>query len=150
MYRFREQKMQVLLVHPGGPFFRNKDQGAWSVPKGEFGEGESPKEAAIREFCEELGVMLSSGDLKELSPIKQKGGKTVLAWTVEGDFDVDQFKTNAFDLEWPPRSGTIRQFPEIDRAGWFDMDQAKLKINEAQAGFLKELEAATTIRPLSP
>lgn len=140
MYRFKDKKLQVLLVHPGGPFFKNKDQGAWSIPKGEFGEEETPQDAAIREFHEELGLTLSAEDLTALRPVKQKGGKIVFCWAVQGDFSPELLASNTFDLEWPPNSGLIRQFPEVDRADWFDMDKAKWIINEAQTEFLEELE----------
>ena len=139
LYRFREAKLQFLLVHPGGPFWRNKDAGAWSIPKGELMPGEEPLTAAKREFEEELGLK-PEGRFIELTTIEQKGGKTVHAWAVEGEFDPGTLKSNYFSVEWPPRSGRQQQFPEIDRAEWFDHAHAKSKINPAQLPWLQSLE----------
>ena len=138
LYHKRESKLEVLLVHPGGPFWRNKDEGAWSIPKGEVADGEDLLEAAKREFQEETGY-LPGGPFVPLSPVKLKSGKVVHAWAVEGDFDLVGFKSNTFTLEWPPRSGKMVEFPEVDRAEFFDLETAKRKINPAQAAFVDEL-----------
>lgn len=140
LFREREGRLEVLLVHPGGPFWAKKDAGAWSLPKGEFTEGEDPLEAARREFQEETGSEPPSGDYLALEPHRQPGGKTVHAWAVRGDLDAAAVRSNTFTLEWPPRSGRRREFPEIDRAGWFPLPDALEKILEGQAGFLEELE----------
>jgi predicted NUDIX family NTP pyrophosphohydrolase len=137
LYKKVQGVFQVFLVHPGGPFFAKKDGGAWSIPKGEIDEGEDPLAAAIREFEEETGCR-PEGRFLPLSPVKQKSGKTVLAWAVEGDCDAGTIKSNTFSLEWPPRSGRTQEFPEIDRAGWFTIEEAKRKINPAQAALLDE------------
>ena len=139
LYRVADNQLQVFLVHPGGPFFKNKDDGSWSIPKGEFTEEENSLDAAKREFQEETGQSID-GNFIELTPIQQKGGKTVYAWAVEGDIDHDTILSNTFEIEWPPRSGKKQSFPEIDRAAWFDVETAKLKINAAQAGLIKELQ----------
>jgi predicted NUDIX family NTP pyrophosphohydrolase len=138
MYRQRPDGLEVLLVHPGGPFWKNKDAGAWTIPKGEVDEGEDPLSAAKREFEEELGLM-SSGDFRELQPIKQKGGKIVYAWAFEDDCDPEKIRSNTFTIEWPPRSGKLTEFPEVDRAGFFGIAEAKEKINPAQIPFLEEV-----------
>ena len=138
LYRFINKQPQVFLVHPGGPFFRNKDEGAWSIPKGEFTDGEEALDAAIREFEEETGLALT-GDFIALDPITQKGGKKVYAWAVEGDIDHETIISNTFELEWPPRSGKKQIFPEVDKAAWFDVEMAKLKINAAQVGLVESL-----------
>src|SRR5687767_7930204 len=127
MYRFINRELQVLLVHPGGPFFKNKDAGSWSIPKGEFEPGEEPLQAAIREFTEELGTS-PAGSFIPLSTIVQKGGKTVFSWMVEGDLDPASFTCNTFSMEWPPRSGKRQDFPEIDKAEWLNVRDAKKKI----------------------
>jgi predicted NUDIX family NTP pyrophosphohydrolase len=138
MFR-KKERLEVLLVHPGGPFFARKDLGAWSIPKGEYDESEDPLVAARREFREETGLAVE-GNFLPLTAIKQKGGKEVLAWAVEGNIDVAKVSSNTFELEWPPHSGKIRAFPEIDRAEWFDMATARAKINERQQSLLDELE----------
>jgi predicted NUDIX family NTP pyrophosphohydrolase len=131
--------LEVLLVHPGGPFWRNKDEGAWTIPKGEFDDEEEPLAAAKREFEEELGAVPPQGEYLALGPIKQKGGKTVFAWSAEGDFDPAELKSNTFECEWPPRSGRTDQFPEVDRAEWLSPEMAKRKILAAQAPLIEEL-----------
>jgi predicted NUDIX family NTP pyrophosphohydrolase len=136
-YRFINSTIEFLLVHPGGPYFTNKDTGAWSVPKGEF-DTEEALEAAKREFEEEVGISID-GTFIELSPIVQKGGKTVFCWAIECDINVKNFKSNTFNMEWPPRSGKFQDFPEIDRAEWFESPVAKEKINNSQASFIDEL-----------
>jgi predicted NUDIX family NTP pyrophosphohydrolase len=139
MYRRDRDGLQVLLVHPGGPFWRNKDAGAWTIPKGEPADGEDLLVAAKREFEEELGSK-PTGNFRALSPVKQKGGKTVHAFAVEGDLDVSKIKSNTFTMEWPPRSGKQSAFPEIDRAEFFDIPSAMKKINAAQIPLLTELQ----------
>jgi predicted NUDIX family NTP pyrophosphohydrolase len=143
LYRRHAGELQVLLVHPGGPFWAKKDEGAWSIPKGEVVEGEEPLQTAKREFEEELGVK-AARDFMELSPIKQKGGKTVYAWALEGDLDVSAVKSNTFAMEWPPKSGQRVEFPEVDRAEFFDVGVAVEKVNGGQVGLIKELEKLLT------
>jgi predicted NUDIX family NTP pyrophosphohydrolase len=138
MYRIRGGLLQVLLVHPGGPFWKNKDEGAWSIPKGEVGSGEDLLACARREFEEETGQKIE-GDLLELAPIRQKGGKIVHAWAVKGDCDLAGIHSNIAKIEWPPRSGRFVEFPEIDRAEWFEPAMARRKINPAQALLIDEL-----------
>jgi predicted NUDIX family NTP pyrophosphohydrolase len=139
LYRTTDNILQVFLVHPGGPFFRNKDDGAWSIPKGEFTDDEEALAAAQREFAEETGQTIT-GNFIKLTSIRQKSGKTVHAWAVEGDIDHHNIVSNLFEIEWPPKSGKQTSFPEIDRAGWFTIDQAKQKIIPAQAALIEELE----------
>jgi len=138
LYRVADNQLQVFLVHPGGPFFKNKDDGSWSIPKGEFANDENPLDAAKREFLEETGQSID-GNLIELTPIQQKGGKTVYAWAIEGDIDHEIILSNTFEIEWPPQSGKKQSFPEIDRAAWFDLETSKVKINSAQVGLINEL-----------
>ena len=139
-FRPREGRLDVLLVHPGGPFWRNKDLGAWSIPKGGFGAGENAEQVARREFFEELGVELA-GKLAPLGEIRQRGGKVVEAFCVSCDVDVAAIRSNTFEIEWPPKSGKRHTFPEVDRAEWFDLATARDKINEAQRELLDRLEA---------
>jgi predicted NUDIX family NTP pyrophosphohydrolase len=139
LYRGPAGRREVLLVHPGGPFWQKKDLGAWSIPKGEFADGEDAVAAARREFREETGHDLA-GPFTPLSPVRQPGGKVVHAWAVEGDFDPHALRSNRFTLEWPPRSGQHREFPEVDRAAWFDLGEARRRINRGQAPLLDELE----------
>ncbi len=129
-----------MLVHPGGPFWRNRDAGAWSIPKGEFGGDEDGLTAARREFLEELGFALE-GEFLALSPVRQRGGKTVHAFAIEADFDASNAHSNTFSMEWPPKSGQQMQFPEVDRAEWFFLDIALQKINAGQAPLLQQLQA---------
>src|SRR5436190_3387104 len=131
MYRRRGGRLQVLLVHPGGPFWRNKDAGAWTIPKGEVPDGEDLLSAARREFEEELGVR-PEGTFAPLTVVREKGGKQVHAWCVEGDLDTAAVRSNTFMMEWPPKSGKQAEFPEVDRAEWFDLPAAREKINPAQ------------------
>lgn len=138
LYKFLNQNLHVLLVHPGGPFFAKKDEGAWSIPKGEFTEGEDALETAKREFLEETGQSIA-GSFEPLEAVKQKGGKRVYAWAVEGDLDTAAVKSNDFELEWPPRSGKIKCFPEIDRAEWFYVEEALGKILPAQQDLIHQL-----------
>ncbi len=130
---------EVLLVHPGGPFWAKKDLGAWSLPKGEYSDGEDPEAAARREFAEELGVDAPSL-LHDLGTIKQKNGKEVRGYLAEGDLDLGAVVSNTFEMEWPPRSGRTASFPEVDRAEWFDIETARAKLNPAQAAFLDRLD----------
>lgn len=138
-YRFINNWIEVLLVHPGGPFWKNKDEGAWSIPKGEYNEQENVLAAAKREFVEETGHTIASEKYIPLTSIKQKSGKWVDAFAVEYDLDVASVKSNLFEIEWPPRSGRMQSFPEVDRAGWFTIDAAHTKILAAQIPLLDEL-----------
>jgi predicted NUDIX family NTP pyrophosphohydrolase len=138
VYRKRPDGLEVLLVHPGGPFWKNKHEGAWSIPKGEFAEGEDPLTVARREFQEEIGQSID-GDFEALAPIKQRSGKTVRAWAIEADVDVSQTQSNTFTIEWPPRSGKQQEFPEVDRVEWFPLQLAMKKINSAQTELLRQL-----------
>jgi predicted NUDIX family NTP pyrophosphohydrolase len=140
LYRIRDGELEILLVHPGGPFWKAKDAGAWSIPKGEMEPGEAPLETALREFEEELGFR-PAGSFVPLTAIKQKSGKIVHAWAIDGDCDPTVMKSNTFEMEWPPRSGKLQRFPEIDQAALFSVPTAVQKINPAQRGFLSELEA---------
>jgi predicted NUDIX family NTP pyrophosphohydrolase len=145
MFRRRNNELEVLLAHPGGPFFARKDDGAWTIPKGEAAPGEDLLTRAQIEFEEELGIP-PHGNWIELGSIKQKGGKTVYAWSFEGDLpDSFKLKSNTFELEWPPRSGQLKQFPEIDRAEFFGEEVARRKINPAQIPFLDRLHAALDV-----
>jgi predicted NUDIX family NTP pyrophosphohydrolase len=137
VYRRREGQPEFLLAHPGGPFWKNRDEGAWSIPKGLIGEGEETHAAALREFEEETGQSVS-GDFVELTPLKQKSGKVVYCWLVEADLDLAGFRSNLFEMEWPPRSGRLQMFPEIDRLAWFAADEALQKILPGQRGFIVE------------
>jgi predicted NUDIX family NTP pyrophosphohydrolase len=146
LHRLGPGGRQVLLGHMGGPFWQRKDACAWSIPKGEYAEGEDPQAVARREFQEELGSPLPIGPLVDLGEVRQSGGKVVRAWAVEGDLDAGAAVSNTFSVEWPPRSGTFREFPEIDRAAWFDLPTAATKIVAAQREFLDRLVAATAQR----
>jgi predicted NUDIX family NTP pyrophosphohydrolase len=140
LFRFRNRKPEFLLVHPGGPFWVRKDLHAWSVPKGEFEDNENPLAAAIREFEEETGTRLS-GNFIELAPVRQKSGKTVYCYAIEGDLDTEKIRSNYFEIEWPARSGLKKSFPEIDRGEWFDPETAKVKIIESQVPFIDEIQS---------
>ena len=151
MYQSRGGELFVLLVHPGGPYWANKDLGAWSIPKGEYAPGDDPKLAALREFEEELGVRPGTEPVP-LGEIVQKGGKHVTAFAVEGELDVATIVSNTFELEWPPRSGRRQRFPEVDRAGWFSVEEARTRILVSQRLLLDKLvdllsdPAATEVR----
>ena len=138
LFRKKDQQLEFFLVHPGGPFFAKKDLGFWTVPKGELNDNEEPLTAAIREFAEETGKILS-GDFIELSPIVQKGGKKVSCWAAEGELDPLDIVSNTFEIEWPPRSGKRQNFAEVDKAGWFTYNDAIKHINEKQVALLEEL-----------
>jgi len=144
MYRRRPAGLEVLLVHPGGPFWANKDLGAWTIPKGEVAEGEDELATARREFEEETGLE-PGGVLLPLGSIRQKGGKVVHAWAFEGDADAGAIHSNSYRVEWPPRSGEFRTFPEVDRAEWFPLDEARRRINPAQAGLIDTLERVAAV-----
>ena len=141
MYRRAGARLEVLLVHPGGPFWSKKDLGAWSLPKGEYAAGEEPLAVAMREFEEETGAR-PSGDFLPLGESVQPGRKIVTAWAVEGDFDVGALKSNLFEMEWPPKSGRKTSFPEVDRAEWFSIEDARKKILRGQGAFLDRLLSA--------
>ena len=143
LYRKINNRLQIFLVHPGGPFFKNKDAGVWSIPKGEFLDDEDALVAAKREFQEETGQAID-GNFIPLKPVTLKSGKIVHAWAVEGDIDYETIFSNLFEMEWPPKSGKRQSFPEIDRAGWFEAGEAKLKINGAQAGLIEDLLSIQT------
>jgi predicted NUDIX family NTP pyrophosphohydrolase len=142
MYRRSGGALEVLLVHPGGPFWMKKDIGAWSIPKGEYEAGEEALAAAAREFQEETGLV-ARGPYTPLTPIRQRGGKVVQAWAFEGDCDPESLTSTTFSLEWPRGSGRRREFPEVDRAGWFNLEEARRKILPAQAALLDELVSKT-------
>jgi len=131
--------IEVLLVHPGGPFWAKKDAGAWSIPKGEYDDGEDARAAALREFEEEIGAAAPEGELVDLGEVRQRSGKVVSAWALEGDADADAIRSNTFTIEWPPRSGQTREFPEVDRGGWFGLDEAREKIVPGQAPLIDRL-----------
>lgn len=131
--------VEVLLVHPGGPFWAKKDLGAWSIPKGEFADGEEPLEAAKREYAEEIGQAPPEGELIELGQAKQSSGKVIYAWALQGTADITSLKSNMFEMEWPPRSGQKQQFPEVDRAEWFSLDEAQAKLVKGQVMFVGRL-----------
>jgi predicted NUDIX family NTP pyrophosphohydrolase len=140
LYRRGDRGLEVLLVHPGGPFWRAKDLGAWSLAKGEIDPGEEPAACALREFEEETGTRLE-GVPVPLGEVRQAGGKTVIGFALEGDLDADAIRSITFELEWPPRSGRRQSYPEVDRAAWFTLEEAREKLNAAQAAFLDRLVA---------
>jgi predicted NUDIX family NTP pyrophosphohydrolase len=140
VYRRRPSGLEFLLIHPGGPFWAKKDDGAWSIPKGEHGDDEDPRVVARRELGEETGLRVN-GELIPLQPIRQRGGKVVAAWGCEAEWDPVELRSNTFRMEWPPRSGKMGEFPEVDRAAWFTLEQARTKLNPAQLPLLAELAA---------
>jgi predicted NUDIX family NTP pyrophosphohydrolase len=142
LYRRRDDDLQVLLVHPGGPVWARRDGGAWSIPKGELDDGEAPLDAARREFAEELGTALPEGEALDLGEVRQRSGKIVAAWAVAGDLDPAGVVSNTFEMQWPPRSGRMQAFPEVDRAGWFELDAAREKLNPGQVPLLDRLREA--------
>ena len=139
LYRPAGDGLELLLVHPGGPFWAKRDAGAWSLPKGEYADGDDPLASARREFEEETGTAPPAGEAMELGSVTQKNGKQVIAWAIEGDLDAGDITSNTFTMEWPPRSGRRQEFPEVDRAGWFNPDAAREKLNPAQAEFVDRL-----------
>jgi predicted NUDIX family NTP pyrophosphohydrolase len=139
LYRTREGVVEVLIAHPGGPFWARKDAAAWSIPKGEYTDGEDPWAAASREFSEELGLPVPDGPRTEFAALRQPGGKVVTAFAIRGDLDVTEAHSNTFVMEWPKGSGTMREFPEVDRVGWFSVAQARTKLLKGQRGFLDQL-----------
>jgi len=143
LYRTGDDGLEVLLVHPGGPFWAKKDLGAWSIPKGEYEPGEDPLACALREFEEETGTRLQAPELVELGMVTQKAGKEVTAWAAPGDLDAAAVRSNSFTMEWPPRSGRQQEFPEIDRAEWFALDQARAKLVAAQVELIDRLAERT-------
>ena len=140
LYRVDNKELQFFLIHPGGPFWKEKDKGVWSIPKGEFKDDEDPLTAAKREFYEETGFSVN-GNFMQLKPVKQRAGKVVHAWAVSGNIDAELIKSNTFLMQWPPKSGKWIQVPEADKAEWFTSSEAKIKINAAQVSFIEELEA---------
>lgn len=152
LYRVRDEKVEVLLVHPGGPFWARKDFGAWSIPKGEFLEDEEPFHAAQREFTEELGMPVPEGKPIDLGSVQQSGSKTVFSWAIEADLDVASITCNTFELEWPPKSGQMKQYPEVDKAAWFGLDRAVDKIVKGQVPILEKLATIlkVVITPAQP
>ena len=139
LYRYHDSTLEIFLVHPGGPFWKNKDSGAWSIPKGEFDAREDPLQAARREFHEETGCSVD-GSFIALGPVRQAGGKIVHAWAVEGDCEAESISSNSFTIEWPPRSRQRKEFPEVDRAGWFSLQLAREKILKGQLMLLDKLQ----------
>ena len=143
VHRRRGELVEVFIVHPGGPYWRNKDDGAWSLPKGEYGEDEDALTGARREFLEETGIEIE-GEFTPLQPVRLTGGKLVQAWAVPGDFDAATIKSNTFAIEWPPRSGRMQSFPEVDRGGWFTLKTAAIKLVRGQRPLLDELRQLLT------
>ena len=148
MFRRRAGALEVLLAHPGGPLWANKDAEAWTIPKGEIAEGEDPLTAARREFEEETGIQ-PEGVFYPLGSVRQKSGKIVHAWAFEGDADPGALRSNSFQMQWPPGSGQLRSFPEVDRVQWFSLDEARRRINPAQAGLIDALES-TLVEQVTP
>lgn len=149
LYRTCDGVVEVLIAHPGGPFWARKDDGSWSIPKGEYSDGEDPWAAAQREFAEELGLAVPSGPRIDLGALKQSGGKVVTAFAVRGDLDITDARSNTFALEWPKGSGTLREFPEVDRVGWFAVTTARTKLLKSQHSFLDRLMAHPGLAGLS-
>jgi predicted NUDIX family NTP pyrophosphohydrolase len=149
LYRTRNGIVEALIAHPGGPFWAKKDDGAWSIPKGEYTEGEDPWVVAQREFVEEIGLPVPAGPRIDFGPLKQPGGKVVTAFAVLGDLDITDAHSNTFELEWPKGSGTVREFPEVDRVGWFPVAQARTKLLNGHRPFLDRLMMHPTLADLS-
>ncbi|WOS65092.1 NUDIX domain-containing protein [Sinorhizobium fredii] len=147
LYKYEAGALLVLLVHPGGPFWSNRDLGAWSIPKGEYGAGEEPEAAARREFFEETGIAVT-GALEPLGEERLKSGKLVAAFAGESEFDIASIRSNLFEMEWPPKSGRIQSFPEVDRAEWFTLADARAKINAAQSPIIDRLQALCDARSI--
>jgi predicted NUDIX family NTP pyrophosphohydrolase len=149
LYRVRGGVVDVLIAHPGGPFWARKDDGAWSIPKGEYADGDDPWAAAQREFAEEVGLRAPTGLRVDLGSVKQSGGKVVTAFAVQGDLDVTDARSNTFELEWPRGSGQLRTFPEVDRVDWFPLAHARTKLLKSQAGFLDQLMSDSSLAGLA-
>jgi len=149
LYRERAGVVEVLIAHPGGPFWARKDDGAWSIPKGEYGEGDDPWVAAQREFAEELGLPVPAGPRLDFGPVKQPSGKVVTAFAVRADLDVTNARSNTFEMEWPRGSGRMREFPEVDRVGWFSVAQARDKLLKGQRVVLDRLMSHPSLEGLS-
>jgi predicted NUDIX family NTP pyrophosphohydrolase len=149
VYRTRDRVVEVLIAHPGGPFWARKDDGAWSIPKGEYADGDDPWSAAQREFGEELGLPVPAGPRVDFGPLKQPSGKVVTAFAVRGDLDVTDARSNTFELEWPKGSGRMREFPEVDRVAWFPVAQARTKLLKGQRAFLDQLMAQPELTGLT-
>jgi predicted NUDIX family NTP pyrophosphohydrolase len=148
LYRVRQDTLEVMLVHMGGPFWERKDAGAWSIPKGQYERSEEPLDAARREFAEETGVMAPAGEPIDLGTVKQPSGKLIRAFALEGDADAGAIRSNSFELEWPRGSGRVREFPEVDRAAWFELESARAKLVKGQVPFMDELESLLARLPL--
>lgn len=146
VHRGGERALEVFLVHPGGPYWKNKDAGAWSIPKGEYAQGEDALDAARREFLEETGIALE-GVFTAIPPARQAGGKIISAWCVPGDFDAKTIRSNCFSMEWPPRSGRMKSFPEVDRGGWFSLDEAMTKVIAGQRPLIEALKKGLADSP---
>lgn len=142
LFRRGDAGIEVLIAHPGGPFWARKDDGAWSIPKGEYTDDEEPLAAARREFVEELGLDVPAGEVTALGEVKQSGGKVVTAFAIEADLDITDTVSNTFEMEWPPKSGKMATFPEVDRVAWLDLDTARVKLNKVQRELLDRLVAA--------
>jgi predicted NUDIX family NTP pyrophosphohydrolase len=149
LYRTRDGVVEVLIAHPGGPFWARKDDGVWSIPKGEYVDGDDPWEAARREFAEEIGLPLPGGPRMDFGPLKQPSGKVVTGFAVHGDLDIADARSNTFDMEWPKGSGTVREFPEVDRVGWFPVALARTKLLKGQRAFLDRLMTNPELAVLS-
>ena len=149
LYRTRDGVVEVLIAHPGGPFWSRKDDGVWSIPKGEYGEGDDAWAAAQREFAEEIGLALPVGPRIDFGPLKQPSGKVVTGFAVLGDLDTTDARSNTFEMEWPKGSGTMREFPEVDRIGWFPVAQARIKLLKGQREFLDRLMMHPELRGLT-
>jgi predicted NUDIX family NTP pyrophosphohydrolase len=149
LYRTRDGVVEVLIAHPGGPFWSRKDDGVWSIPKGEYGEGDDAWAAAQREFAEEIGLALPAGRRIDFGPLKQPSGKVVTGFAVLGDLDTTDARSNTFEMEWPKGSGTMREFPEVDRIGWFPVAQARIKLLKGQREFLDRLMTHPELRGLT-
>jgi predicted NUDIX family NTP pyrophosphohydrolase len=149
LYRVRDGVVDVLIAHPGGPFWARKDDGAWSIPKGEYAQDQDPWVAAQREFEEEVGLAPPAGPRVELGSVKQSGGKVVTAFAVQGDLDVTDTRSNSFELEWPKGSGQLRTFPEVDRVEWFPLAQARAKLLKSQSSFLDQLMSHSSLAGLT-
>jgi predicted NUDIX family NTP pyrophosphohydrolase len=149
VYRTRDRVVEVLIAHPGGPFWARKDDGVWSIPKGEYADGDDPWSAAQREFGEELGLPVPAGPRVDFGPLKQPSGKVVTAFAVRGDLDVTDARSNTFELEWPKGSGRMREFAEVDRVAWFPVAQARTKLLKGQRAFLDQLMARPELTGLT-